>query len=291
MRNMRRETMQGQMVRNAGTGRDRGGAAMLAWFVGANIFMAVSLVFIVRMQVEAGSTQEQIAHISCGLTLIQEALGLPQEQPDPLSGETGGRAAAFVDFGDSQEQTGGFGGVEFPAEEGIGADSYAALWGLEEVDRPIKRSAAQVLEQLRRLGEENELIAAICENCRTYPDKLLEALANNPEMAGFVSGYQGNMRQASGGLTEKELAMDFPLFLQWDPRWGYVEYGNESCIGLVGCGPTCLSMALFYLTGDDSLTPDKVAAYSMANGYYVPGAGTAWWLLEDLPPEYGVEVR
>ena len=45
-----------------------------------------------------------------------------------------------------------------------------------------------------------------------------------------------------------------PLFLQWDPRWGYTEYGEDSFLGLSGCGPTCLSMVLYYLTGDKSLT-------------------------------------
>lgn len=292
MRNVRRRTMQKQMVPHAGAGRDKKGAAMFVWFVAANIFMALSLIFIVRIQAEAGRMKEQIAHISCGLTLVQEKLGLPEGESDSLSGENGqgGGTAGSMGFRDSQERTGGSGEIEFLAEGVIGADSYAALWGLEEVDRPIKRNAEQVLQQLKKLGEENELIAAIYEKHSAYPDKLLEALANNPEMAGFVSGYQGNSRQASGGLTEEELAMDFPLFLQWDPRWGYVEYGDKSCIGLAGCGPTCLSMALFYLTKNDSLTPDKIAAYSMTNGYYVSGTGTAWALLADLPSEYGVRV-
>lgn len=291
MRNVRRRTVQKQMVRHAGGERNR--AAIFVWFVAANIFMALILIFMVRIQAEAVRMKEQIAHLSYGLTLIQEKLGMPEGEPDPLSGENGqgGGTAGSMGFRDSQERTGGSGGIEFLAEGVIGADSYAALWGLEEVDRPIKRNADQVLQQLKKLGEENELVAAICEKYSAYPDKLLEALANNPEMAGFVSGYQGSSRQASGGFTEEELAMDFPLFLQWDPRWGYVEYGDESCIGLVGCGPTCLSMALFYLTGNDSLTPDKIAAYSMANGYYVSGTGTAWALLADFPSEYGVRVR
>ena len=41
---------------------------------------------------------------------------------------------------------------------------------------------------------------------------------------------------------------------------------------------------------DESITPDKIAEYSMKNGYYVSGTGTAWALLTDVPAEYGVEV-
>ena len=68
------------------------------------------------------------------------------------------------------------------------------------------------------------------------------------------------------------------------------ECGDDSIIGISGCGPACISMALYYLTGDESLTPDRIANYSMKNGYYVSGVGTAWALLEDVPALYGIHV-
>lgn len=167
---------------------------------------------------------------------------------------------------------------------------YVSLCGLDWVDKPVERTREQVLERLEELGESNEMIEEIFQESYSYPDKLLEALANNPEMADFVKGYPENDGKTSGGLTEKELSQDFPLFLQWDPRWGYGKYGDDSNIGLSGCGPTCLSMALYYLTENESLTPDKIAAYSMKNGYYISGTGTAWALLEEVPAQYGIEV-
>lgn len=168
---------------------------------------------------------------------------------------------------------------------------YPEIWGLEWVDSPVERTEKQVLETLKKLAEESEVISDIYENRSLYSDKLLEALANNPEMAGFVRGYPGSGETALGGLTESEKEKAFPLFLQWDPRWGYAEYGDGSCIGIAGCGPTCISMALYYLTGNENLTPDVIGDYSMANGYYVSGVGTAWALLEDVPALYGVEVE
>lgn len=169
-------------------------------------------------------------------------------------------------------------------------ESYPDIWGLEQVDRPAERTYEQVLERLEELAVGSDLIEVIYGDSYLYPDKLLEALANNPEMAGFVAGYPDAEKKASGGLTEEEKAQAFPLFLQWDPRWGYAEYGDDSCIGLAVCGPTCLSMVLWYLTGDKTLTPDKIAAYSMKNGYYISGTGTAWALLSDVPGMYGVKV-
>lgn len=201
---------------------------------------------------------------------------------------------------DSENVTGDFeGGSPENASDGIVhtgtvnviEGSYADRCGLDSVDRPAQRTSQEVLERLQELGENNGQIADIFDQSHEYPEKLLEALANNPEMADFVSGWQGLRMTAESGLTEQEMEQDHPLFLQWDPRWGYVKYGDENCIGLAGCGPTCLSMVLYSLTGDASITPDRVAAYSMDNGYYIPGTGTAWLLMEDMPGEYGIQVR
>lgn len=167
---------------------------------------------------------------------------------------------------------------------------YVSLCGLDEVPKPVKRDREEILACLQQLAEENETIADIYQNRASYPEKMLEALANNPEMADFVKGYLTADIRAEGGFTEAERNQAFPLFLQWDPRWGYAEYGEESNIGLSGCGPVCLSMALYYLTGNEALTPDTIARYSLDNGYYVPGSGTAWALLQDVPALYGLQV-
>ena len=159
-----------------------------------------------------------------------------------------------------------------------------------DVGKPIERTEEEVLERLRELGQSDSVIQEVYENHSKYPKDLLSALANNPEMADFAAGYSEGKKNSSGALTAAEKKQDFPLFLQWDPRWGYRSYGSGSCIGLAGCGPTCLSMALFYLTRDDKLTPDRIADYSMENGYYVEGTGTAWALMEDVPKLYGISV-
>lgn len=195
---------------------------------------------------------------------------------------------------DGQASSGGQTGSEVSAamagDTPVTGRDYVDLCGLEYVDRPRERTMEQVWERLNQLAEDDGRIAEILENSYKYPDKLLEALANNPEMTDFVMGYEENAGRVSGTLTQDEMKQDFPLFLQWDPRWGYGDYGDGSNIGLAGCGPTCLSMALFYLTGDESLTPDRMAEYSMKNGYYISGTGTAWTLLQDLPEQYGISV-
>lgn len=181
-----------------------------------------------------------------------------------------------------------YGTIQTSTEEQMPEEmDYVSSIDAWEVGNPVERTEAEALQRLGELAQESSVIDEIYQSCFQYPEELLAALANNPEMADFVSGYPGGTG-TTGGITESEKEQEFPLFLQWDPRWGYESYG-ESCIGLAGCGPTCLSMALFYLTGDETLTPDKIAKYSMENGYYVKGSGTAWTLMEDMPKLYDIK--
>ena len=168
--------------------------------------------------------------------------------------------------------------------------SYIELYGLEEVDKPEKRTEEQVLQKLEELSKKHELVRQVYENADAYSKGMLDHLANNPEMAAFVLGSLEADGSVTGGFTEKELEQDFPLLLQYDPRWGYFEYGGKE-MGLSGCGPTCLAMTVLALTDVDNVTPDKIAAYSLEKKYYVQDVGTAWKLLDEFPTLYGLTVE
>lgn len=129
----------------------------------------------------------------------------------------------------------------------------------------------------------------ILANAELYPEELIKDLKRNPEILEFVWGYLTAKPQAAGGITEAEKPQPVPLFLQWDARWGYVPYGKHN-IGISGCGPTCLSMVLYSLTGDKSLTPDFLAQRAMNEGYYVDGVGTSWSFLTNICKDYGVKA-
>ena len=75
--------------------------------------------------------------------------------------------------------------------------------------------------------------------------------------------------------------------IQWDERWGYIHYG-DGIIANSGCGPTALAMVAAGLTGDNSITPYKIASYAGANGYYVAGSGSSWSLMTEAALNFGV---
>ena len=173
-------------------------------------------------------------------------------------------------------------------ELAVEPESATGTWA---VGKPVRREQDEILARLSELSGESAVIKQIYENSKNYPDKLLEALANNPEMEYFAEYYPVFAGYTTGGLTEEEKKQEVPLFLQWDFRWGYQWYGEDGVIGLTGCGPTCLSMVLYSLTRDETLTPDRIAAYAVEHGYYVDGIGTSWSLMSDVPGVYGVEVK
>lgn len=154
--------------------------------------------------------------------------------------------------------------------------------------KPMEYSREEVEGKLLKLSKESEQYQQIYDNRAQYPDELLSALCNNPEMLDFALGYTGTAQKASDGLKAAERREKYPLLLQWDERWGYVSYGN-GCIGLKGCAPTCIAMACQILRDDRrGVTPDKVAKYAEKHGYYQTGTGTAWSLMTEGSSHFGI---
>ncbi|MDE6184126.1 MAG: C39 family peptidase, partial [Lachnospiraceae bacterium] len=158
------------------------------------------------------------------------------------------------------------------------------------VDTRGSLTDAEIDTKLAALASVNEDIAEIYANKSAYPEDLLKALANNQEITAFAKGYLSADGTVKGGISPDEELQNFPLFLQWDQRWGYAPYGR-SCIGIAGCGPTCLSMVIFSLTRDSSATPDALAAHSMTQGFYTDGVGTDWLFMTDAASQYGLRAR
>ena len=242
---------------------------MLLWLVLPWILLSVNLFLLLQARGKMQSMHENLSQVMGRVEVLEDDLGIV-----PTSEHVDGETAA-----NSKGQT------------GIAAQSYADQVGLDQVDKPKERTYREIISRLKELGQESSLIQQVVDNAKNYPEQLLEALANNPELQDFAAHYLENKGTVTGeGLTEGEKSQEFPLFLQWDPRWGYASYGDNSVVGLSGCGPTALSMVLWYLTGNEELTPDKIADYSMKNGYYISGTGTKWLLLEEVPPLYGIWV-
>ncbi len=127
-------------------------------------------------------------------------------------------------------------------------------------------------------------------------------LEHNEEAMDFVLGYpdRETYKNEPIDLTQDYEPGKVPLLMQWDRRWGYNLYG-DSMIGLAGCGPTCLTMAYLYFTGDLTENPRTMAEFAYENGFFLDG-GTSWDLWtrgagllglkgEEIPLDQGVMER
>lgn len=166
--------------------------------------------------------------------------------------------------------------------------SYTEQVALDFVEKPEKRTREEAIEKMKELSRWYPAFYYIYENIDQYPIELILTSVGNPEMVSFLYGYLSSDGNILGGFTNQEKPEDYPLFLQFDPRWGYLPYGSRGTVGSSGCGPSCLAMAIFHLTGDRSCTPGAIAQYSLENGYYVEGVGTAWSLLANYPTQFGL---
>ncbi len=134
--------------------------------------------------------------------------------------------------------------------------------------------------RVKTFAEENGLFFA------QYPKRLIALLERNPETEDFVLNYPLRERQETD-LSGYDRKAGVPLFLQWDPMWGYEKYGSDY-LAVTGCGPTCLAMSGYYLTGSKNMNPKDIAVFAENNGYYASGYGSSWTLISEGSARLGL---
>lgn len=156
--------------------------------------------------------------------------------------------------------------------------------------RPGHDIPQSLTDELQTLAEIRPEAQPLLDHPGRYPEALLELAVRNPEALDFVLDYP-QKKDAHAAETVGEVRQgEFPRLLQWDEGWGYQTYG-DGLMGLTGCGPTVLSMAVCGLTGDNTVTPWVVAQYAQEAGWYVDGSGSSWDLMREGCRHYGLEAE
>jgi len=171
----------------------------------------------------------------------------------------------------------------------VSALLYKDLDERYQPNEPRVYAELNLSEELDKLLKLYPEVSLIVEHRESYPEDLLAAMCNNPEMIPFVLTDVSMLEKMVLAEEENKRAA-CPLYLQWDLRWGYHSYGS-SFVALTGCGPVCLAMITEALIEDSQITPVDVAEYSMEKGYYVPGVGTDWSLLYEGCLEFGIKAK
>ena len=168
----------------------------------------------------------------------------------------------------------------------LGIGLLVITGGAERIIRDVSfdwSNATEAERTVKAYADENGI------RYSSYPASLIELLERNPQTREFVLEYPLYEPEAYD-LAETDRSQGVPLLLQWDQRWGYVNYGSDM-IAITGCGPTCVSMVGYYLTGDaEKFDPAAVAAFAEKEGYYAKGYGSSWTLISQGAVELGLDV-
>lgn len=142
-------------------------------------------------------------------------------------------------------------------------DAQAAETLLSQASDP---DVASILCDAQALGELDQDLA----------EKLLELAADDPAARSFVAGFRTSYPGTkAGGLTEDDLPADgsIPHLMQWDKRWGYMEYIGGP-LGTKGCCPTSLAMLYAGLSGRTDMSPYMVSLLATESELCDAQAGT-----------------
>lgn len=171
----------------------------------------------------------------------------------------------------------------------VGGGGYFAISKINE--NAAKQEAAKK-PKIKELTDKEKL-DIINKKADVYPASLAKVANEKPELVNFVYDYPKKKNPNNTKTVAKESLSThnkFPLFSQWDDRWGYTQYGDDF-MAITGCAPTTVAMAAVGLTGNKDITPKIVADYSEQNGFYVKGAGTSWDFINKGGAHFGINAH
>lgn len=177
-----------------------------------------------------------------------------------------------------------------PLQSAIGVEN--------NIDISELRSQVKTKEELDKLEKnvgnlnykELSMLKDILNNRYDYPEGLINLALSNAEALDFVHSYPHKEEYLNGNIGIEEtisLNRKYPLYLQWDKRWGYREYG-DNIIALAGCAPTSLSMAVSGLNRDSMVTPDKMVELSLEGDFITEENFTKWSFMTEGCKSFGI---
>lgn len=159
------------------------------------------------------------------------------------------------------------------------------------VEKAKAKKAEKVTVKAKKTTTKKQPLSVSELRAQNYPEELIEFVQKYPETAQFVTDYKTDAdkyNNAKIDISKEVHKGTIPLFIQWDKRWGYRDYGG-GFFATKTCGPTCMSMVYCGLTGKTDMDPYTMSQWSYKHGYYQDGVGTRWVFLENMPKRLGLE--
>lgn len=157
------------------------------------------------------------------------------------------------------------------------------------IDEPTKMASDLNgwINNLKYAANYNPNAKKILDNRAEFSDSLLRLASNRVDAIDFVVDAEKNKGKFVNETTESyKTGRKIPLFIQWDPRFGYKFY--EDYFAAIGCGPTSVSMILNGY-GEKKTPIDMMDEMKKSNAY-IKDVGTSWDGIKETLRNHGMVV-
>ena len=179
-----------------------------------------------------------------------------------------------------------------------------------DITRLICIQAVQKQQQVEAISESDveymiDISFSVDEDGEVYnktPDEIMDEMGFDDEQKNWANlmynVFTGQKITPDSEFVDKDRLQSYEgvtldgltYYNQLDERWANEKYGKTDTIGVAGCGPTALAIAISNLTGDET-DPVEVAEWSYENGYVCEGSGSYISLIPNAAEHFGLSVE
>ena len=179
-----------------------------------------------------------------------------------------------------------------------------------DITRLICIQAVQKQQQVEAINESDveymiDISFSVDEDGEVYnktPDEIMDEMGFDDEQKNWANlmynVFTGQKITPDSEFVDKDRLQSYEgvtldgltYYNQLDERWANEMYGKTDTIGVAGCGPTALAIAISNLTGDET-DPTEVAEWSYENGYVCEGSGSYISLIPNAAEHFGLSVE
>ena len=179
-----------------------------------------------------------------------------------------------------------------------------------DITRLICIQAVQKQQQVEAINESDveymiDISFSVDEDGEVYnktPDEIMDEMGFDDEQKNWANlmynVFTGQKITPDSEFVDKDRLQSYEgvdvdgltYYNQLDERWANEKYGKTDTIGVAGCGPTALAIAISNLTGDET-DPVEVAEWSYENGYVCEGSGSYISLIPNAAEHFGLSVE
>ena len=123
-------------------------------------------------------------------------------------------------------------------------------------------------------------VLSACYEDTSMPDDIDFMINKYPQMEAMYDEFSSrNLIPEDIDVSYDVASKEFPSFIQWDKRWGYLTY-IDSFMAVKGNVPAAMSSIYSFLTKDTKMNPYEMGKFFEKEKWTIDTMGTTWQAIE-----------